>query len=334
MVGDWKLGENGVRLAPNTKHGMTTRLWPVVAISLFCNFGNAQDGVAPVSTSYAVQGSLATSRAQNDADMQRALQRARETKALKDSMVAYAPTQRYYPVEDQLRAASLTANRPAVPTPASLGGGLSASIPVKVVKAPTPEIPEFEKPSNPSQQQAAPAQVSGELTELPSKKNGLLDRLFKREKEGPEAVDSGGMAPGASDLPPGPAAVDAATAEATGGVAVAPPSQGIPEPPSFGSTAPSPPGAGPAMAGEVTPSAPPAPAGPEEVAPIFQRRAAAPTSGETAAVKTESEANVAGVMVRLYEGDKVSVLSRNGSDVTIRLADQRVGTVSASVLAP
>ena len=163
---------------------MTTRLWPVVAISLFCNFGNAQDGVAPVSTSYAVQGSLATSRAQNDADMQRALQRARETKALKDSMVAYAPTQRYYPVEDQLRAASLTANRPAVPTPASLGGGLSASIPVKVVKAPTPEIPEFEKPSNPSQQQAAPAQVSGELTELPSKKNGLLDRLFKREKGG------------------------------------------------------------------------------------------------------------------------------------------------------
>ena len=51
-------------------------------------------------------------------------------------------------------------------------------------------------------------------------------------------------------------------------------------------------------------------------------------------MKTESEANVAGVLVRLYEGDKVSVLSRNGSDVTIRLADQRVGTVSASVLSP
>lgn len=88
------------------------------------------------------------------------------------------------------------------------------------------------------------------------------------------------------------------------------------------------------MAGEGAASAPPAPAGPEEVAPIFQRRAGAPASGETAAVKTESEANVAGVLVRLYEGDKVSVLSRNGSDVTIRLADQRVGTVSASVLSP
>ena len=289
--------------------------------------------MAPVIPTYAVQGSQAMSRAQNDADMQRALQRARETKALKDSMVAYAPTQRYYPVTDQLKALSLAANRPAVPA-SSAAGGLSAAIPVKVVKAPASEIPEFERPSNPSQQQAAPTLVSEGTTELPSKRNGLLDRLFKREQEGPEGMSFSDTGPGGADQPPGDPAINAATNAATGGAAVAPPGQGIPEPPSFGSTAPSPPGPGIAMTGEGGTPPTPGTTEPEEVAPIFQRRAGAPASGEMVAVKAESEASVAGVLVRLYEGDKVSVLSRNGSEVTIRLPDQRVGTVNASVLSP
>lgn len=317
------MGENGVRMRMKRKHVMTTRFWPLVAVSLFCNFGNAQDSAVPVNSGYGVQGSLAMSRAQNDADMQRAIQRARETKALKEAMVAYAPTQQLYTTPAQF----LSANRPPAPAPRN-NTGVTATSPVKT----SSEIPDFEKPANTSRPEATPAPVSVTPTELPSRRGGLLDRLFKREKESPEVAPSVAPVPSGGDLPPGPPPA----APSMGNTSNPPSADRIPEPPSFGSTTPGPSAAESNMPTEAGAPAPPAAEDTEEVAPIFQRRAAAasPAAGELAAVTAESEANVDGVLVRLYEGDKVTVLSRSGSDAMIRLPDQRVGRISASFLSP
>lgn len=73
-----------------------------------------------------------------------------------------------------------------------------------------------------------------------------------------------------------------------------------------------------------------APAGEEPS--IFVRRSAGSASGTNATVLETTQATVAGVLVRLYEGSSVSVLERSGSMARVRLADGREGTVAASEL--
>lgn len=296
---------------------MTARFLPFVALSILCNFGTAQDNLVPLNPGYGVQGSLAVTRAQNEADMQLALQRARETRALKESMSAYPLTRPIHTTSEQF----LAANRPAPPLPPS-GGAVTSTAPVERV----PEVPYFEKPVEfPSPE---PAPVSSEMPVPPPSREGLLDRLFnKREKDAPEPALSNSQLPVGSDLPPAPPA-----APAMDPVVSSPSPDRIPEPPSFRETAPPPQAEEPAMAEKPILPTPPEPV--EEVAPIFKRRATASGAGEIAAVMVESEANVSGVLVRLYKGDQVNVLSRNGSEATIRLADQRVGTINAGVLNP
>jgi hypothetical protein len=299
---------------------MTARFLPLVALSSLCNFGSAQDNVVSLNPGYGVQGSLAVTRAQNEADMQRALQRARETRALKEAMAAYAPTRQIPSTPAQF----LTANRPAPPLPQS-GGAVTSIAPVERV----PEVPYFEKPVEfPSPEPApSPSPVSIETPSPPASRGGLLDRLFKREKEAPETASSNSQLPLRGELPPAPPVAPAVPPTVS-----SPSPDRIPEPPSFRETAPSPRAGEPSMAEKPILSSPPEPE--EEIAPIFQRRVAPSAAGETATVTVESEATVSGVLVRLYKGDQVRVLSRNGSEATIRLADQRVGTINAGVLKP
>jgi hypothetical protein len=54
--------------------------------------------------------------------------------------------------------------------------------------------------------------------------------------------------------------------------------------------------------------------------------------GTSAQVLATTQATVAGVLVRLYEGSSVTVLERSGSMARIRLSDGREGTVAASAL--
>ncbi len=82
--------------------------------------------------------------------------------------------------------------------------------------------------------------------------------------------------------------------------------------------------------------APPAPATPAAPAPmpgssIFVERPTFRSLG-VAIVMEEVQANVDGVLVRLYEGNRVELLDRQGSIAKVRLLDGREGTVPANSL--
>ncbi|MEX2580427.1 MAG: hypothetical protein WD342_15320 [Verrucomicrobiales bacterium] len=81
------------------------------------------------------------------------------------------------------------------------------------------------------------------------------------------------------------------------------------------------------------PEAPSASSPEPEVAPIFTRRSGSNrVAGDSATVKATTQAEVGGVLVTLYEGAEVGVLSREGNTATIRLPDRRVGVVPSSAL--
>ncbi len=155
-----------------------------------------------------------------------------------------------------------------------------------------------------------------ETAELPGReeKSGFLGKLFGRDRDtgsAPQPIPAPAAEP-QSELPPEMAEAPAFPEES----ADAP----IPEPEPFETAS-----VDPQPAPEPAPSAP--------VADIFTRRSNADMgAAETATVTTEVQADVGGVLVTLYEGTKVGVISRDGATAKIRLQDQREGTVRASAL--
>lgn len=75
----------------------------------------------------------------------------------------------------------------------------------------------------------------------------------------------------------------------------------------------------------------PAAPAPASGSSIFVNRPSVATMG-TAIVMEEVQASVDGVLVRLYEGNRVELLDRQGSLAKIRLSDGREGTVPANTL--
>jgi len=150
-----------------------------------------------------------------------------------------------------------------------------------------------------------------------SEKPSIFGRLFGKPKTTePSAVPDPTLP--APAMPSGPLLPPTTEAPASSDPV------GIPSPPSF-SAPPAPASA---------PSAPPTSSagGSGDEPSIFVRRAGSGTSGASATVLGTTQATVAGVLVRLYEGSSVTVLERSGSMARIRLSDGREGTVAASAL--
>ena len=144
------------------------------------------------------------------------------------------------------------------------------------------------------------------------KKGGLFGKLFKRNRS--EA------APPASIPEPAPQAdlpSEMVETPVTNGESANAP---IPDPEPFETAA-------------AAPSAPAPEPTTAPVADIFSRRASAESAtSSTATVASDSQVEVGGVLVTLYEGTAVGVISQDGGTTKIRLQDQRVGTIKSSEL--
>lgn len=293
-------------------------------LSCFVISGNAQESV-PI-TSYGTQGNAAQNRSVYELELQRAAQEARRMKELKAAMASsgFAP-----PPPITTASQFLAANRPPMPPPSEASDAPEG-------ERPAAYVPEFEsRPTTPSRPVSAPSRpvstpsrpVSGGGGEpsfaLPEK-----ERSFFKWMKGKKAEDEG------ADLPP----VGAAEYQNTNPFEAPETGSAPPEPP-----APEPMSEGipdvPAMNEEPAPimrdSAPPAPAmeEPAEPAPIFVRREEpVAAAAETAVVEKDADAVVSGVLVKLFAGTEVAVLSRSGSEATVRLPDGRVGTVKRKSL--
>lgn len=357
---------------------MKARPLAFLAVSLFATLGNGQDGaVAPTivqgSSGPGVQGNVAWTQSQQDAELDRAALAARQKKALMEAMATYTQKPPVITSAEQY----LQVYRPAAPRSEGTG--------------PTPQavrsnnyVPAFETGGTGrggSAMSPTPANVS---PDLPEKKPGLFS-LFQSKKKAevsgdlPPDADTAPAPPAASypepsamnletsstpPAPPGPAdavANEGIAAATEGGTSEKPSLFGklfgkpkAPEPsfvpdPTLSApvtpTLPEPTSAGPPAdpVGIPSPpsfSAPPAPmpeaptssATAEGESSIFVRRAAGNAGGANATVLETTQATVAGVLVKLYEGSSVSVLERSGSMARVRLADGREGTVAASAL--
>ncbi len=189
----------------------------MVAVTLFTSLGNTQDDAAAVPTGgvssegvamgYAAQGNVAMSKAQHEADLQRAALAARQEKALKAAMASYAQTPPPITTAEQF----LAVNRPPAGPPREGDFALS---PVKT----STYVPEFQTPSGSVNSSGVAPQTT---TASPGRKPGLFD-LFKSKKSSPTAVDTGTNPYTAEALAP-PAASDeqpsVAAAPVTGGEA-------------------------------------------------------------------------------------------------------------------
>jgi hypothetical protein len=244
---------------------MRKTLWPVVAVTFISTLGNTQDDAPPVSTGaalpattvtgsgpggvstagvpvggvstegvamgYAAQGNVAMSKAQHEAELQRAAQSSRQQKALKEAMAAYAQKPQTITTAEQF----LAVNRPPAGPPRD---GDFAMSPVKT----STYVPEFQ--TTPSRvngtggDSGGPSTMSGS-TPQPARKPGLFDFL-KSKKSLPAQVDPGAnpysldapapppagyVQPGAAAAPPGSGAApmgDQSEAIAAATVAPAP----------------------------------------------------------------------------------------------------------------
>lgn len=323
-----------------------------------------------------VQGNVAWTQSQQDAELDRAALAARQKKALMEAMASYSQKPPVITSAEQY----LQVYRPA--DPRSEGTG------------PTPQavrsnnyVPAFEtggssRGSGSPAMSPTPANAS---PALPEKKPGLFS-LFQSKKK---AEVSGDLLPDADTAPappaasyPEPSSMNLESASAPPAPADAPTNEAIaaategataPEKPSlFGKLFGKPKATEPSSMPDPTLSAPAAPAAPPVPEPtgttppadpvgipsppsfsappapmsqtstssvpaegepsIFVRRSAGSAAGTNATVLETTQATVAGVLVRLYEGSSVSVLERSGSMARVRLADGREGTVAASAL--
>lgn len=346
----------------------------MLALAYLPILGNGQDGALPptvVPNAPGIQGNVAWTQAQQDAELDRAAAAARQKKAVMESML----TQVQRPAVITSAEQYLAVNRPIAPRSPE-GSGPSP----QVVRG-NAYVPAFENASNRtgSGQGTTPHPVSSDLAE---KKGGLFSLFKSKEKEAetapglplppasyPEnsAQETMGSAPRTEDASSLSAATERAVEPEKPSIfgklfsrekATEPsmPEQPTLLPPvgdaSSGGAMPAVPAAAEAPATSGNPGgipSPPsfdAPAAPAPVppapstgnesgdAPIFSRRASGSGGGggPTASVLAASQATVGGVLVRLYEGTQVTVLERSGSMARIRLADGREGTIAASAL--
>lgn len=325
----------------------------------------------PPPNGWGIHGNAAWSKAQNAAELERAALAARQKKALMEAMATHTQRPPVITTAEQFLSvnrppAPPPGSAPAAPSPVRR----DAYVPQFENTSPRTGGGNAAPPSAPAPPTPLPEKKGGLFGLFKSKESaegpgGLLPPPGASDSLPPPAAypEPGAMNPGP------PPAVDsserqAALAEATEGApagdkptlfgklfgkdkpaesapptapvmalppsaepstAPAPDPAGIPVPPSFNEPAPAP----PAPPAPVVADAPPPEAG---EASIFVRRSATPESGPEAGVLTTTQATVGGVLVRLYEGTKVTVLERSGSMARVRLPDGREGTVAASAL--
>lgn len=356
---------------------MNTGKWIGLAVSSFITIGNSQDAgeapATPITNFYGSQGNVATNRTLLDSEMNRAVEEARQKKALMAAMAAQSQAQQ--PVATNAES-FLAANKPNWPTPPPSESGPLESPPRSYAPPSVPNYtqpatiaagPDFEPaakpglfsrllkkdegeddftnnpyispppaatyqntpPSLPEPPPVSPEEMAArdaamlnsvsapEAVELPGQeeKGGFFGKLFKRSRSETAPADSIPVPAQQADLPPEMAEVPALPEE--------PANAPIPEPAPFETAAATPP---PVPAPATAPSSAP-------VDDIFSRRTSGDSStSDTATVTSEAQAEVGGVLVTLYEGTSVGVISRDGGTTKIRLKDQRVGTIKSSVL--
>ena len=326
--------------------------------------------ITPATNFYGSQGNVATNRSLLDSELNRAAEAARQKKALMAAMAAQSPAQHpvYTTAEDFLEAnkpnwptrppgesgsydsparsyatpSTQNYTRPAtsaaVPEfgPSSKpsffdrllkkdSGGddftsntYDSPPPAATYENSPPSLPE--PPAMSPEEMAArdsamlEAVAASEAVDPPGqeKKGGLFGKLFKRNRS--EA------APPASIPEPAPQAdlpSEMVETPVTNGESANAP---IPDPEPFETAA-------------AAPSAPAPEPTTAPVADIFSRRASAESAtSSTATVASDSQVEVGGVLVTLYEGTAVGVISQDGGTTKIRLQDQRVGTIKSSEL--
>ncbi|MDF1740680.1 MAG: hypothetical protein P1U86_16080 [Verrucomicrobiales bacterium] len=271
----------------------------------------------PVGPLYRNQANVEQSKMMHDRELEQAARDARIEKELKAAMAAQGMSAR--PPVIRTAEEFLAANKPPTPPPSD---------------TPRPEprrggdyVPPFEIPddptarsnsrvsaeSGPSAEEAMIESTGG--IEMPEKKEGFFSRLFggKKSESSPEsappAMPSEYPTVAQDDtLPPEPAP----EMEQNN-------SFEIPDAPGINDAPVAPP---------EPPSQPVAASG----GSIFKGKKPAAASGTKLTVVSDVNATVAGVLVKLFEGDEVEMLGQTGALAQIRLKDQRVGTVPASAL--
>lgn len=318
----------------------------ILALSLFLNLGNAQEDALPVSTVYATQGNVARRQSLDEAEMQAAVQAAREEKALKAAMATYSQPRQVITTPAQF----LAANPPRVPAAADGEGDLSG-----VVVKKEEEVPEFEPvpgTNGPGASSPDPAPVR---TALPVKA-GFFEKLKVKNRrkdsgfaENPYVLEQPAAQESISNTVGGASGVSehSSKKDPFGGIfkrgksspapASVPPGEVVGTPSAI-TTAPEEMslGSGPREANTdivaapaVTGTGAPAPTGTS----IFVPRSGGTLSGEPASLKSTADADVGGVLVSIRQGTRVGILSERGGIATIQLPDHRIGKIKASTLA-
>jgi hypothetical protein len=199
MAYGWKFTDFRVRIAGQPFLQMRKTCTLCIGVTFPFLLGNAQDDAAltgantttpaetAVAMGYAAQGNVAMNQAQKENEVQAALQKAREKRALQQAMVNY--TQKPEPITTAEQF--LAANRP--PMPRSSGPSEFA-----VTSRQQSYVPEFEPQTGP----ADSGMTASVEPALPSRKPGLFDRLRskkpKQQEVGP-AFDDAPVPPPADD---------------------------------------------------------------------------------------------------------------------------------------
>lgn len=275
---------------------------------------------------YRHQANVAQSKMMHDREISQAARSARIEKELKTAMAAQSMSAR--PPVVTTAAQFLEANKPP-PAPPS-------DTPRPEPRRGGQEVPKFDVPTNPvkpfgpppepavSAEDAMNQATQGDV-ELPEQKGGFFSKLFGKKKAGkmPDTPPEQPVmpaeypdAPQVDSLPPETVPVSPETALAP---------TDSPEPPAGSFEIPD------APAINEAPVAPPKPAPIETIASIFKKKKG-PAAAGMSTVVSNVDANVSGVLVKLFKGDQVELLEQTGATARVRLRDQRVGTVPASVL--
>lgn len=310
---------------------MKRLVWFGVGVSFLTAAGNAQDSSETASATvrpgvYAIQGSAAHNQTLRDAEQRRRVDEARQMKAIKDSMRTVNPAAVKHTTAEQF----LAANRPPMPP---------ATDPAEQERIRRDSyVPDFQAPASAPQARGGytappPLDYSRVETELPEKRN-----FFRwlgsqnNSNQSPREIDRG-ILRGRQNVPRNTPAIEQA----------APVSQSPDLPESspgrllgkfFGGRDDAAPAApqpfeAPVEAADQLPTDTMAPvsSGP---APIFVSPENA--SGTLMTVLQTTRAEVGGVRVVLYEGSRVTLLSKSGNTANIQLPDGRKGTTELNSL--
>jgi hypothetical protein len=305
--------------------GDRVKILAAACLLIFASGSVAQDATMQLPTTvveeavpgvYRHQANVAQSKMMHERELSQAARQARIDKELKSAMAAQGMSAS--PPVITTAAQFLEANKPPPAPPSDRpeplrGGGYVP--PFDIPADPTPSSNPVRPETGPSAENAMIQTTQGDF-ELPKQKGGFFSKLFGKKK---------------ADTPPDLAPVMPSEYPTGEQVESMPPETVAPEAPTVNPfeipDAPS------MNEAPVTPPTPPA----AEVSTttggsIFKVKKAATASGTKMTVTAEVNANVSGVLVKLFEGDQVEMLGQTGSLSRIRLKDQRVGTVAASAL--